>query len=83
MTLYDPVKIVRLLDKHKNPDKLPYLENYEDYLDKEGAIVYITHGYGEDKYIVRFADSKELCFESEELALIPIPFPDINVIELD
>ena len=81
MNLYDPVKIVRLLDRHKNLDRLPYLQNYEDYLDKEGVIVYITHGYGEDRYIVRFADGKELCFETEEIALIPLPNIELPNIE--
>ena len=63
----DVVKIKKLLSKHQNPDKLPYLEYYEDYMGKVGLVMYTSTGYENPIAIVKFKDGKELCFDQSEL----------------
>ena len=63
----DVVRVKDLLPKHQNPNKLPYLEYYEDYVGRAGIVMYVSRGYKNPIAIVKFKDGKELCFEQEEL----------------
>ena len=65
----DAVNIKELLPKHQNPNKLPYLEYYEDYMGKVGLVMYVSMGYENPIAIVKFKDGKELCFDQSELEM--------------
>lgn len=68
----DVVRVKDLLPKHQNPNKLPYLEYYEDYVGRAGIVMYVSRRYEGPIAIVKFKDGKELCFEQEELERISL-----------